>query len=104
MIKIFFYLNDVDEKNGALKYLQYSRTKFKDYFDSKNYSGRHDYIDEKKYKNDVIVLAGRKGTVIFADTTGLHCGGYITEGERKMLTLGYVTRAGGWRKNFIEVK
>jgi len=100
ILKIFIYLNDVGENNGAFKYLRYSRTKHKDYFSFKEYSIRNGDIDEEKYKEDIITFTGKRGTVIFADTSGLHCGGYVKEGERKMLTLGYVTRANNWKRNF----
>jgi hypothetical protein len=39
---------------------------------------------------DLFQATGKAGSVIFADTSGLHYGGFVTRGSRKMATVGYL--------------
>jgi len=101
MCKMFLYLNDVDETTGPLWYVEGSQ-----------YGGRHRNIFPQQVpagyyppegavethvpKKDIKPLTGRAGTIIFADTSGLHKGGYSTEKERIMFTVCYKTDASSW--------
>lgn len=98
MCKMFLYLNDIDEKRGPFNYIKGSQ-----------YGGRwaHIYpqrpprgsypppgeVERLVSPEDIKACMGRAGTVIFADTAGLHRGGYAIEGERIMFTAEYSSKA-----------
>ena len=50
---------------------------------------RFDIFQKLINKGCIIPICGKAGTLIFADTTGLHCGGNSIDGTRKMATLVY---------------
>lgn len=92
--KTIMYLSDVTEKNGNFQFLTNSskkqigfptpRTKF--------YNTR--FSDEIvksliSEKNKVINIVGKEGTIILVDTTYIHRGNIILEGERKAITQYY---------------
>ena len=101
MVKVFMYLNDVDEESGPFVYIPET-----------HFEGRLGYlfppqpprgslpppeeiakiIPESKIKNCV----GKAGTIIFCDTRGIHRGGNAISKERIMLTLGYCSPASSW--------
>jgi hypothetical protein len=98
IIKMFVYLNDVDETSGPFIYVRGSQ-----------YGGRwrksfpqrlpHGYyppdgaVERLVPSSDIRTCVGRAGAIIFADTTGLHKGGYATAKERIMFTAGFTTKA-----------
>jgi len=93
MIKVFIYLNDVNENNGPFFYVKGSQPSGKSKISkfAPQYLPKGSYPDEATVKNtillDQIVCAkGKAGTIIFCDTAGLHKGGFVVEGERKMIT------------------
>jgi hypothetical protein len=93
MIKVFIYLNDVNENNGPFFYVKGSQPSGKSKISkfAPQYLPKGSYPDEATVKNtillDQIVCAkGKAGTIIFCDTAGLHKGGFAVEGERKMST------------------
>ena len=47
-------------------------------------------------REDVAVMVGKAGTLIFCDTTGLHRGGFAVEGHRLMYTSVYASSASLW--------
>ena len=101
MLKIFIYLNDVDESSGPFIYIPFSKysSKWGGVFPQKPPRGCYPEIGEveKIVPADAIrKMTGRAGTVIFCDTTGLHQGGYATGGERLMFTAGYYSQASAW--------
>lgn len=97
--KIFVYLNDVDEKNGAHSYIprtqefssnplhiniEKKETKFN------SFKGFSEEDIHKAYPEDVYInLIGNKGHIIFEDTSGYHRGKMIENGSRKMLVFEY---------------
>lgn len=90
-IKVFIYLNDVSLKNGAHYYVKGSLNNLK--FPSNNYNVSNrieDNFINKNYKDNVIQIEGKKGSIIFEDTSGFHKGGEVKEGHRFMLQLQYV--------------
>jgi hypothetical protein len=96
--KTFMYLSDVNEKNGCFQWITNSSMKFIGYPSprTKSYNTRfHDETIEKIIKtNDqcnLVEVYGEKGTVILADTTYIHRGKIIEEGERKAITQYYFT-------------
>lgn len=92
--KCFIYLNDVDETAGPFTYMRES-----------NYDGRFGHLFPQKFiggtyppetevskafpKENVQVMTGKAGTVIFCDVAGLHFGGRATDTPRIMFTACY---------------
>lgn len=90
-IKVFIYLNDVDENNGAHSYVRGSINNLKlpdVYRISQRLSD--DYI-KKNYGENVLTLTGRRGTMIFENTYGFHKGCPIKKGYRLMLQLQFAS-------------
>lgn len=85
-IKMFVYLTDVGPANGAHLYVRGSHQE-------KPTSLLHgqrlsDKAVRRFYPEDAwIEITGRRGTVFFADTHGLHKGGHVAEGERSVLQV-----------------
>ena len=101
LVKVFLYLSDVDDSSGPFTYLAASHA-----------SGRWRHLfplapprgslpmppDEDRFipKEGVREFAGRAGTIIFCDTTGLHRGGLARESPRLMYTSVYTSPASPW--------
>ena len=84
-LKVFIYLSDVSEINGPHIYVENSH---KD----------NNIGDELRYYNDseitqsnnkIKYILGKKGSIFFEDTFGMHKGGIISHGYRLMLILTY---------------
>ena len=105
MLKLFIYLNDVDDGAGPFIYIPYSKygLKWGHVFPQKPPRGFYppEGAVEKIIPPDAIKYnTGRAGTVIFCDTTGLHKGGYALEKERIMFTAGYRSTVSAWYTDF----
>jgi hypothetical protein len=93
-IKVFLYLNDVKMETGPFTYIKASH-KGKEKLLSQNRFGAGGIYPKKNIfknlvnKDCIIPICGKAGTLIFADTTGLHCGGNSIDETRKMATLVY---------------
>ena len=111
LCKVFVYLTDVEEENGPFKYIEQSQTngKFSKIFPQRQF-GRHGFYPpngevEKKISQDKLrSCKGKKGTVIFCDTTGLHKGGYALVKKRIMYTSTYMSEGEIFKSNFIHPK
>lgn len=106
-IKVFIYLNDVDENSGPFVYIKKTHDKFKNYFPQKRYGAGGFYPSNKKInkfinKDLVTNICGAAGTIIIADTTGLHCGGDSYNKKREMATLVYYP-PGDLKKSKIKI-
>lgn len=93
MIKVFIYLNDVNEDNGPFFYVKGSQPSSKSKFRNiaPQYLPKGSYPDEVKvldaiHPEAIVCAKGKTGTLIFCDTAGLHRGGFAVEGERIMST------------------
>lgn len=91
--KALMYLSDVTNENGNFQFLTNSNKKKIGFPEprNKNYNTRfHDEtIDSLIKNNDNIKLydiIGNKGTIILVDTTYIHRGNIIKNGERKAIT------------------
>jgi len=99
MVKTFLYLNDVlDEGAGPFTYVRGSHDggKWRGVFPQDPPSGVYPpegAVESVIPSSDVMVCTGARGTLIFADTTGLHRGGLSTRDRRFMFSAGYVTDA-----------
>ena len=94
LCKIFIYLSDVDETAGPFTYIIGSAygMKYGDLFPQRppiGYYPNDGMVESRVDPRDIKVFTGRKGTIIFCDTAGLHKGGYATQRERLMFTGGY---------------
>ncbi len=96
--KTIMYLTDVTEKNGNFIWITnsskrhigkpkprknaYSDTRFGD-------ETIKELVEDKKNICELINIVGEKGTIIIADTTYIHRGNIIQEGERRAITQYY---------------
>lgn len=99
LVKVFLYLNDVDETAGPFTYIRYTHSggKWRKLFPyaPKRLTRHPDpaFIQANIPKEDFVTATGRAGTLIFCDTSGIHRGGYATSRERIMYTSVYTTPA-----------
>jgi len=103
--KIFLYLNDVGETAGPFAYVSGSQYKGRNwhFFPQKlpmSSTPPLGVVEEQIPRKDIKVLTGTAGTIIFADTTGLHKGGYSTGGERIMFSTGYASSGSLWPSQY----
>lgn len=105
MVKVFIYLNDIDETSGPFIHVKGSQ-----------YGGRLGHLfpqdpprgcypsakvlEAVVPPHEILTGTGRAGTLVFCDTAGLHKGGYATKKERIMFTAGYCSRASAWPRRF----
>lgn len=93
--KAIMYLTDVNNKNGNFQFLTNSSRRHIGYPKPRtaDYNTRFsDETIEEILKNKTIEkhdLTGKKGTVLLVDTTYIHRGNIIEEGERKAITQYY---------------
>lgn len=101
-LKIFIYLNDVlDEGHGPFHYIKESQPGARWYNTFPQPAARSgeesritdEALDKAIPKEYEVSCMGRAGSVVFADTTGLHKGGYATTGERIMSFFTYFTKS-----------
>lgn len=98
-IKVFIYLSDVGKKNGPHSYVKGSRYNIKCPKRYKIHGRVQDSFIDKNYNNeDIIKFTGKKGTIIFEDTTGFHKGSQLEEGHRIMLQLQYSSTTANIKK------
>tara|TARA_Y100000361_G_scaffold153852_1_gene176924 strand:+ start:396 stop:1100 length:705 start_codon:yes stop_codon:yes gene_type:complete len=92
-IKTIVYLSDVDETNGPFMFLPIPKqTQIPTRDGNPNYTRYSDLEIDNFIKNNNIspfVVTGKKGTVIFADTSYIHRGANIKEGKRYTYTNYY---------------
>ena len=92
-IKVFIYLNDVDENNGPHCYIEGSHQEDELFTKGVPFSTRISDEDiTKHYSSDRIkTVTGPAGTIIFGDTCSTHKGMPIRDGSRSILQLEYAT-------------
>lgn len=96
VVKVFTYLNDIDENSGPFTYVKKSAPTF-DHPYAKLFPQQLPYgsypgnekVESTINKEDVRPMTGKAGTVIFCDTNGLHYGGVAKTSPRIMSTFGY---------------
>ncbi len=95
LCKMFIYLSDVTTENGPFTYVKESNygNKYRGVFPQKPPSGIYPppgEVEKRVNPADIQPCTGKAGTVIFADTSGLHGGGYVKAAHRVMFTAGYL--------------
>jgi len=94
--KMFIYLSDVDEGSGPFMYIretQYGARNHKK-FPPVPSQGAYPPMEEVARvfsKDEIQICTGKAGTVIFADTRGLHRGGFASKNRRIMFTAEYAS-------------
>lgn len=92
-LKVFLYMSDVSVNSGPFTYLKgsaptvkgrYSRV-FKQKLPLGSYPAEEEVLKIAQ-SEDLVVATGKKGTVIFCDTAGLHKGGHAKSEHRIMST------------------
>jgi hypothetical protein len=91
VLKLFVYLSDVFAENGPFVYAPGSH---KSPLREINYKNRPKSDDElrellKGYKREFVTGVCKRGTAVLANTSGMHKGGHVLEGERKALLIAY---------------
>jgi len=104
MVKMFFYLRDVDSSNGPFSYVPGShyRGPHRKAFGRKPFQGIYTKAGavEEKLGDIIKEYMGKAGTILLCDTSGLHKGGHCTKNPRIILHAGYVTDASISRKKY----
>ena len=110
ILKMFVYLTDVDEGAGSLSYapgthsLGAIKTPAKSEIFREGRSDVHRTDDTQMNKvvpkEHWITAVGSKGTVVLADTTGYHKGGFCVERERIVYTCMFTSKAGTCSDSF----
>jgi len=101
-LKMYLYFNDVDEDMGPFSFIpksQYGATFGNLWpFGSRlhNVSVSHDI---EKYFWHWFKAIGPEGSLVFADTTGLHKGGHTTTKPRFLMVASFITNGSVWRNN-----
>jgi len=87
-IKIFLYLNDINNDNGPHVYAKKSRNNLK--LPNNKYKASTRVTDKFVSNNyEVNEITGKKGTLLFVDTNGFHKGKKLTNGHRILVQLEY---------------
>lgn len=100
--KIFIYLNDVNNFNGPHVFVEESHKNK----NKKNLLLRRFSDNEIKniYKNKIKYFLGKKGSIFYVDTFGIHKGEPPKEGSRKVLVLEYGSNHLKYNFNDFEAK
>lgn len=100
ILKMFLYLDDVDEGTGPFTYAPGTQTKGRDHGIRPEFffeGGVRRTTDEQMNavfpKNRWVTGTGEKGTLIFADTRGYHKGGEARTKDRLMYTCMFTSPA-----------
>ena len=105
LLKVFIYLEDVDENSGPFSYVSTSHeTGPNSNLFKRNYPNGIVLKDEevnKHFSSDKILrFKVPKGTLVFVDTSGIHRGGFCTKSNRFLFTFTYTSFAGISPRNF----
>jgi len=86
-LKLFIYLNDVSEENGAHCFIKKSHIKKKDEeFNLLRYFTDNEIMNHYN-ESEISRIAGKKNTCFFEDTYGLHKAGYVKKGIRIIFAI-----------------
>ncbi len=99
IVKCFVYLSDVPEGAGPLHYVagtntrQGRKAKLPAEFDGIGYRLSDDDVARHFGPEQVVSGQGGAGTLVFADTRGIHRGGFARDQERVVGQITYASRA-----------
>ncbi len=99
IVKCFVYIQDVPTGAGPLQYIKGSNTpagrkmRFETEFDGVGYRLDDKDVAHTFAPDDLVQASGPAGTVVFADTRGIHRGGLAIDQERVVLQITYASDA-----------
>ena len=110
-LKVFVYLNDVDNDNGPHCYIQNSiktvaeSNMLKKY----NYQRKAQRFQDKIFidnglEDDITFITGKAGTIIIENTRGIHRGTVLKSGKRFMLQFFFGTSNVSWKSTYSDYK
>ncbi len=99
-LKFFVYLTPVGEHNGPHCYIRGShRHKPEALYADKRFS---DTLVQQHYaEDDIKVIEGDVGTVMAVDTSGIHKGKVVSQGDRLLFQMEYTNSLFGQKKDFL---
>jgi hypothetical protein len=94
-MKIFFYLNDVKESNGAFRAVKKKSSRYlilRGFRSNSEALKNGPMVDNflRKFPNTLKVLEGKKGTVIFFDNNLVHKGTLPEQGTRTVMSIAMI--------------
>jgi hypothetical protein len=105
ILKVFLYMNDVDEGSGPFTYAPGTHQKGRDrsidpeHFTEGGVRRTNDEQMARAFPRERWrICTGKKGTIIFADTRGYHKGGEARTGDRLMFTCMFTSPASESKK------
>jgi hypothetical protein len=107
IVKCFVYLSDVPLGAGPLQYVRGTNTtagrklKFETEFDGIGYRVADGVVNDSFATEQIVTATGQAGAVVFADTRGLHRGGFAIENERVVLQITYASNASCRPRNLL---
>ncbi len=107
IIKCFVYLADVPQGAGPLQYIRTTNTVegrrqwFKSEFDGVGYRVADEDIASTYAPEQIVTAEGSAGTIVFADTRGLHRGGFAKDTERVVMQITYSSNASVRPRNLV---
>ena len=105
VLKCFVYLNDVTDGSGPFCFAPGTHLGGDvEPSQAAVLEGKVERFDDANVDDQLEVMrcTGPVGTVVFADTTGLHMGGRSVFGERLMITAQYASAA-AWQRPYFDV-
>jgi hypothetical protein len=100
MLKMFLYLEDVDEGAGPFSYVKGTHTKGRRHwspntftFDGYNYRASDDDMAKSTTEEERPVFVAPAGAIVFADTSGWHRGGFAVTKSRFVVQALFQSRA-----------
>jgi hypothetical protein len=106
VVKVFLYVNDVDEEAGPFEYVRSSTTggrygELWPWEEESSFYPPGDELMAAVAPEDVLTLTGAAGTLIFCDTGGFHRGGFARTKPRILFMCSYVSPATGKGHRFV---
>ncbi len=99
IVKCFVYLGDVPDGAGPLQYVRGSNTTagrkvhFDTEFDGIGYRLAEGDVAKSFGPDRIVTARGDAGTMVFADTRGIHRGGFAVDNERVVAQITYASAA-----------
>lgn len=91
IFKVFIYFSNITSKNGALKYAKKTQHGGKYGDITNNMNGQS--TSQFRYslpEEEIVIAEGEIGTIYFVNTNGLHKGGLVDEGIRRLTQANYL--------------
>ena len=97
-VKLFFYLDDVDEGNGPLTYIRGTQPggAYADVFPAQPPQGSYppeSLLQSAIPSSQIKVCTGKAGTLVLYDASGFHKGGRATDKPRRLMVATYASDA-----------